>query len=659
MASSTQEVVSDGTLVVLDLSIQYLDRSEISVFYDSIPAPSESWEWVGTTEHRIAFTPAVPVDVVVLVRRTTIITKLRHEFSNGAAFTATTLDEDLTQVLHIAQEASEAGASDMGASDLEAALVGSDGSALVGFIQSGEGAVVRTTQSKLRDTVSVKDFGAVGDGSTNDSAAITTAIAALNAGTIKTLYFPAGNYVVDTTFTITRNGSSLIGDGARTSILVQTSNVDTLIFTSTTPTSSDPNIGRIADVGMCDMSIDYGDMGAETSGRALTLIRVASSRFHNFAINSVYNGLDIIGGGGDVFFSNFTISSAYSWSSVSAGSWLMRFTKYADSINEVPSEFFFNNFNVKGSGTPNYLQHAILIQAGDGLFFSNGHCGLTDRYDVYINPQNDATATITDIKFNNVYMDGNFGGSTSGGGLGIAGSETATLSQISFIGCVFKMHKGHGINCALGVAGLIITGCTVSYNGAYGVILRATNTRFLDGLIVNGNYIAFNNQNNSSSDAITCTYNSGGIISGNTIRGAAAKPHPNGINIGTGCVAMNVVENITNNCTVDYPAPSTVNQITLQRNRKSANDPTIVSADGMVVPYGFDVVIVTGNTNFSNIGGVILPNRVVTLRFTGTPTITDNAGNINLTSNFTATVGSTLTLMCTSTAWVEVSRAIV
>jgi hypothetical protein len=31
-----------------------------------------------------------------------------------------------------------------------------------GFIQSGTGAVQRTVENKLKDTVSVKDFGAVG-----------------------------------------------------------------------------------------------------------------------------------------------------------------------------------------------------------------------------------------------------------------------------------------------------------------------------------------------------------------------------------------------------------------------------------------------------------------------------------------------------------------
>lgn len=60
---------------------------------------------------------------------------------------------------------------------VSAALAASSGSSLVGFIQSGTGAVARTVQAKERDIVSVKDFGTIGNGVAADTAAVQLAIA--------------------------------------------------------------------------------------------------------------------------------------------------------------------------------------------------------------------------------------------------------------------------------------------------------------------------------------------------------------------------------------------------------------------------------------------------------------------------------------------------
>lgn len=108
-------------------------------------------------------------------------------------------------------------------------LLSSAGSSLVGFIQSGTGATYRTVQSKLRDAVSVKDFGAVGDGVTDDTAAIQAAINS-KAGFLA-VYFPAGTYKVTSQITIANDRTTLYGDGAASRILfLPTANAVCFLF---------------------------------------------------------------------------------------------------------------------------------------------------------------------------------------------------------------------------------------------------------------------------------------------------------------------------------------------------------------------------------------------------------------------------------------------
>jgi hypothetical protein len=74
-----------------------------------------------------------------------------------------------------------------------ASFAGPTGSSLIGFIQSGTGAVARTALAKMRESYSVLDFGATGDGVTNDTAACQAAIDATCASG-SALYWPEGTY---------------------------------------------------------------------------------------------------------------------------------------------------------------------------------------------------------------------------------------------------------------------------------------------------------------------------------------------------------------------------------------------------------------------------------------------------------------------------------
>ena len=90
------------------------------------------------------------------------------------------------------------------------------------FIATGAGTgtgtaeLSQTVETKLRETVSVKDFGAVGNGVTDDTAAIQ---AAVTASVGKRLYFPAGTYNTTGNITLTSN-IFIYGDGEASKIVV-------------------------------------------------------------------------------------------------------------------------------------------------------------------------------------------------------------------------------------------------------------------------------------------------------------------------------------------------------------------------------------------------------------------------------------------------------
>ena len=94
---------------------------------------------------------------------------------------------------------------------------------------SASAPTVRTLQNKLDDFVSVADFGAKGDGSTDDTAAINRAMyevycKELFTGSKKAIYFPAGQYIISDYLKIPPF-ATLIGEGPFNTIIQQTADV--------------------------------------------------------------------------------------------------------------------------------------------------------------------------------------------------------------------------------------------------------------------------------------------------------------------------------------------------------------------------------------------------------------------------------------------------
>lgn len=105
---------------------------------------------------------------------------------------------------------------------LQAALAdqttSTNGSGMIGYKLNTALSVGRTVNSKLSEFVSIKDFGAVGDGTTNDTAALTNALAFCN-----TVAMPAGQYRITSSMNIAtgkrlqfRDGASLTVDTGQT-----------------------------------------------------------------------------------------------------------------------------------------------------------------------------------------------------------------------------------------------------------------------------------------------------------------------------------------------------------------------------------------------------------------------------------------------------------
>lgn len=90
----------------------------------------------------------------------------------------------------------------------ETGVINSGNATAISYTLTAPGAVQQTVQTKLEQYISVKDFGAVGDGVADDTAAIQ---AALNTGGF--VYLPKGTYRTTATLDVTIDGTGLYGDG--------------------------------------------------------------------------------------------------------------------------------------------------------------------------------------------------------------------------------------------------------------------------------------------------------------------------------------------------------------------------------------------------------------------------------------------------------------
>jgi hypothetical protein len=172
------------------------------------------------------------------------------------------------------------------------------------FTQSGTGATARTVQARLRDWVSVKDFGATGDGSTDDTSAINAAIDAVEAmttgnSTAGTVYFPQGEYIVSSQILIP-NKVRLLGAGKRSSYITAKST-----FTTSTPiVRLGSGASYVFDCRVEDMTINCNSVTGST-GIYSTDANEGSGARNALIMNYMSRGVDLDDSGASNFNDHF------------------------------------------------------------------------------------------------------------------------------------------------------------------------------------------------------------------------------------------------------------------------------------------------------------------------------------------------------------------
>jgi Pectate lyase superfamily protein len=151
----------------------------------------------------------------------------------------------------------------------------------INYTATATGAASRTIASKLNDIPSVKDFGAIGDGSNDDTSAIQLA---LNARGM--IYIPSGTYKITSTLTVYGN-TELFGAGLGVSILKwYGATSGRIIQDSSYVTSSDVNLNII----LRDFEVN-GNAYASNTLTAVSMYRVGKIKYERLYLHDVGSSL--------------------------------------------------------------------------------------------------------------------------------------------------------------------------------------------------------------------------------------------------------------------------------------------------------------------------------------------------------------------------------
>lgn len=538
-------------------------------------------------------------------------------------------------------------------------LLLSTGAALVGWIQTGVGAVLRTVMDKLRDQVSVADYGAIGDG-TDETAKLQ---AAINSGRKRIMLADGATY----NFTQLKISSSFIE-------LFGSGNSSILNCTSTSVFCAIAVVENCRFVHLHDFTIQ-GSITSEPGGqsapaplRAIVDGTNSAGNAHSGVVWSAFNRFERLYTTGAIPGTNgFNLGCQFNY-----GNYSSYIDNVVDSIYGTDSSFGYG-IVCNGTGQQvcrNRFLATIPDQGRHAVYMTNTPYGILCDGNYALNFQNEAYTS-------------NTRGSTPGtfGYLTVINNIAENCLQVGLVGGSFEQAvidinapysivAGNTIigSAFSGVSCFNVEGCIISDNIINGCeadaiwIASCTNTK------IHGNQI-FNPDSSGTStfSGVFIQSSNGTEVSNNRIDGTnyaagvtfnATSPVP------TNCQVYD--NNITGSYGVDIFGGTLDTSNTVRRTRNEPQELTYTpGATSINVAQNIRTIggiSNSGAVTITTLPGAYIGQYVTMLFFDANTTITRTNFGFAGSVNFVSTAKSTLTVICTNIAsgvpqWLEVCRS--
>jgi hypothetical protein len=513
----------------------------------------------------------------------------------------------------------------------------------------------RFLKDRFAERFNVKDYGAKGDGVTDDTAAIQAAITAaqsaagITVGPGKQVYFPGGKYIVSATLTVQHDNVCLEGDGCSHSILQRTTDYGDTVYLA--PSSLATSVYQVGN-HIKNMGFWYNGTPAAAAAH---IHYAACTRFEidGVVVYGHFGGIDLESCNTGISLNNFQgYTDTGGWGALQVGSFLLRFRENASVLGYKPcSEICVSNFDLHGGAKVSgayYLDKAIQILSADGVFFSNGHCGFAGGDSCIIEPAS-ATAICYSLLFSNVYFDGNFSG---GIGFRIINPNAGLIADIQCANCAFTNHTSYGIYLSPGSnSGFHIANSWISDNAGHGLyITGGDNYRIVANSIRNNSRgsTTYTNMIIDSATDISVTGNFFGQNSGSVIQGLAF----------TGSPARVIVKgNTFLGTSADISGVTNLGALSDVGDNITDKSVVLTAAAALTIPPVGKFFLINGATAPTSLN-LLEFGRVVTFEFNAAMTINNSATLQLAGGTFTTASNSTLTLICQGPGgvWLEMSR---